>query len=64
MKMLKTESGWCCTDCDYVTNNSGHLRRHIESQHLDYFYSCDICGKQTKTKNALYMHKTRSHPLS
>ena len=64
MKMLRTDSGWCCTDCDYVTNVPGNLKRHVESKHIDSNYSCDICGKQNKTKNALYMHKTRSHPLN
>ena len=61
-KMVKDAMGWHCTDCDYKTKFNSNLYEHIESRHIDQpGYSCDICSKFCKTRNALRNHKFRLH---
>ena len=59
-------SCWKCKKCGRVMKKRQHIKNHAES-HLDgYSHPCHICGKSSKTRNALqnhisYFHK---HPLS
>ena len=34
---------------------------HIEAKHLEYSYSCDQCGKISKTRNGLAVHRAKEH---
>ena len=63
--MIRTERGWKCGQefCNYLTTNKGHLKRHIESKHVDTGGAqCDHCQMILSTRNALYMHVQRHHP--
>jgi len=55
---------WTCTRCGKTANDArqkANLRRHIEV-HIDgVAYNCDICGKQSGSKNGLSQHKSKYH---
>ena len=41
---------------------AGNLPNHIEANHISgVSYPCHICGKVSKSRNALRMHKNRDH---
>jgi len=54
---------WTCGICNQSTFlNKLDVIRHIESRHVilpEIF--CNICGKPSKTRNALRMHKKNYH---
>ena len=48
---------WKCTTCLRELAKS-HMKDHIEADHLEgVSHSCDICGKNSRSKNALSMLK-------
>ena len=50
-----------CSIC-YKELTKSHMKDHIESKHLEGLsYSCDTCGKTSKTRVALRMHKRSQH---
>jgi len=53
---------WQCADCDYSSQYTTSVKRHIESKHVgSVIYQCDICQHRVPTKNALSVHKARNH---
>ena len=39
-----------------------HVLNHIEAKHIKVvIHTCDVCGRQCPTRNALYAHKSRTH---
>ena len=59
----KNESGdYICNLCGKVGGkNNRHMKNHIET-HLDGIsFSCNICGKQFRSRNSLNCHKTVYH---
>ena len=39
-----------------------HMRSHVEANHITgVSHSCDICGKISRSRNALRVHKLRNH---
>ena len=41
---------------------AGNLPNHIEANHISgVSYPCQLCGKASKSRNALRMHKNRDH---
>ena len=61
--MLKAERGWQCgqVGCDYVAKQKGHLRNHVESNHVEIAYHCNYCHKICPTNNALIQHIKKYH---
>ena len=54
----KIDRNWNCLVCDYTTKtHKGDIRRHVET-HLDGLcYTCIICSKEFRSRNALSQHK-------
>lgn len=55
------EDGFACSECNYKTRQSGHLKSHINAVHRQLKYSCDLCDFQTKWKNRIKTHKVSVH---
>ena len=46
---------------------TANIMTHIESNHIttsNLSHSCDICGKNSRSKNGLRLHKAKEHPSS
>ena len=61
--MQKSQDGlWHCICCGKSSRVKTNIVEHIEAVHLETpGYSCDICAKICKTRNALRSHKYRDH---
>ena len=64
-KMRKTEEGfWQCCDCLKTSKVKTNIYEHIEASHVESpGYSCDICSKFCRTRNALRNHRSLRHKL-
>jgi len=65
-KMLRVSNAslksWKCLDCNYEHSRKDLMFSHIQANHVDFpGYSCNICGKFSKTWVALQKHRTRNH---
>ena len=49
-----------CTQCDYTTLRTTHLRRH-EMEHSTEFYNCPICKYKSDSKKLLARHYRVKH---
>ena len=57
----KTGSNFICQQCGKTGSDMSNMKKHIET-HIDgVVHSCHICGKTTRSKNALNTHKSRNH---
>ena len=53
---------FACTLCGYEAQQKQRLTYHVEAKHLEGpGYECDACHKLCRTKNALFIHKSRFH---
>ena len=56
---LGGESGaYFCKVCDYSGKQKYNLTRHIETHIGGLSYSCTVCHKTYKTRNALNVHES------
>ena len=55
MKYLEMSRCWSCTDCDYQSIKP-NVRHHVESNHLNLKYRCQICGQMLRTYKSRYNH--------
>merc|ERR1712096_556710 len=66
-EMIFVENGcWGCKKCGKFMRKEQHIKNHAESHLEGYSHPCPICGKSSKTRNALsnhisYFHK---HPMA
>ena len=51
---------YLCDQCDYITKQQGHLKRHIRAKHIDRF-ECKLCEKTYSMAEALYRHVKSIH---
>ena len=45
-----------CTECDFTAGTIKSLKRHNESQHLIFKYTCSICTRSFVEKRSLFCH--------
>ena len=59
----KNKNGdFICKLCGKVGEKHGrHMKNHIETHLEGISVSCEICGKQFRSRNSLNIHKTRYH---
>jgi len=51
-----------CIRCHYTATTKQRIEYHFESKHTTTSgYQCELCNKLCPTKNALTVHKSRSH---
>jgi len=50
-----------CALCDYSYNRKNNVARHIEANHVEMTFQCNICDKVTPTRHAMYYHKKKMH---
>ena len=63
-KMSKINGEWQCTDCMKTSKVKTNIYEHIEATHVETpGYSCEICAKFCRTRNALRNHKNLRHKL-
>ena len=54
-----------CSECGYLSKNSGDVKRHVEAKHLmSSGYYCPKCPEILKNKIALKNHLARAHKKS
>ena len=59
----KTDGGWICLVCEFISSSlkSSQIRLHVET-HLDGLsYTCGLCSKEFRSRQALSDHKKRNH---
>ena len=57
-------SNWKCKLCGKKTQvhtRKNDMKRHIESHLEGKTYSCNLCGKSSRTTNALHVHLSKYH---
>ena len=66
-EMIFVENGcWGCKKCGKVMRKKQHISNHAESHLEGYKHPCHICGKCSRTRNALtnHIHYAHKHPMS
>jgi len=48
-----------CLLCTYKYPRRNNVARHIEANHVDASFQCDMCDKVAPTRHALYYHKKK-----
>ena len=57
----KIEGVWICLSCDYETNSSSNIRRHVETHMEGLSYICTMCFKEFRLSDNSRAHIDRSH---
>jgi len=59
--ITKESDMYKCTVCGKLSNHLANMKRHVEV-HIDGLsYSCNICDKTFRNKQAMQSHKSHSH---
>ena len=58
----RTFTAWVCNVCG-KEDQKCNIKSHIEANHITSTdsYSCDLCGKVSRSKTGLRFHKARQH---
>ena len=58
----RTLTTWVCNVCG-KEDQKCNIKSHIETNHIasTVSYSCDLCGKVSRSKTGLRLHKARQH---
>jgi len=61
--LIKNSGGYTCTLCGKQSADLTKAKGHLEAKHFPSStgYSCDVCNKWCKTKNALACHVSQLH---
>ena len=55
---------WICLICGYVSlSSSSTVRKHVETHLEGLSYTCAMCSKVFRTRNALYKHNGKVHKV-
>lgn len=57
-----SDGGLQCLVCGKGGTVRQNMRNHIET-HVGEVVSCELCGKQFKTRNSLNVHKSTKHKV-
>lgn len=61
-KMIKYGGIWQCNDCDYKSQKSCNVYKHIECRHVvPQLYECNFCGKILRGINSFNVHMSNVH---
>jgi len=57
---------WMCGVCGKASSMKGQIKRHIEANHIENHpgIKCNLCGRTSKTRNALNQHKREQHRIA
>ena len=44
-----------------LTIEKNNVARHIEANHVEMTFQCNLCDKVTPTRHAMYYHKKKMH---
>ena len=62
LELLEKRDGlYHCTVCGYEKKDKTKVTRHIERHVEGLAYSCELCHKTFRSKNAKYHHSKRAH---
>ena len=62
--LKKIEGKWCCTVCQKNSIHRHHIVQHIEANHIEGIsHSCNQCGKVSRSRSALAVHKSFYHKI-
>ena len=58
----QTGKAYACNECG-KEGQWANIKTHIESNHItgNISHSCDICGKISRSRNGLRLHKAKEH---
>jgi len=61
--LIKAAGGYTCTLCGKQSSDLTKAKGHLEAKHFPSTtgYSCEVCNKWCKTKNALACHVSQQH---
>ena len=58
----KIDGGWSCLHCGKTSSHkSSGMRYHVETHMDGLCYTCNVCSKEFRSKNAYNFHKSRYH---
>ena len=58
----KIDGGWSCLHCGKISSHkSSGMRYHVETHMDGLCYTCNVCSKEFRSKNAYNFHKSRYH---
>ena len=60
-KKSKKKTKYNCERCDFVTDHSGHYRKHVRRHDGSRPATCDICSKSFIEVDDLQRHRRRVH---
>ena len=56
------QAGYICKVCGKEDKHSGHIKDHIEANHLEgIIIPCNLCDKTFRSRNGFRLHKSRHH---
>ena len=58
----RSDHGYLCSICASFSHvGRSNVRNHVESKHFPntFVYTCDLCQKQCKSRQALQQHKSK-----
>lgn len=62
--MKRVDGKWICNVCGISKGQKGHMADHIDSNHIEASYSCDQCGKISRSRIGLRKHMKINHSIS
>ena len=61
-KLYENQNGiWACLQCAYTSKQRGHLREHVEKHIEGLEYSCNHCGKISRSSHTFRDHLRKKH---
>ena len=59
LKSLMTSDGLQCTECDYKSIFTGHLKEHVEIHTSGFYLQCSSCQRWASSKGKLRRHRKK-----
>ena len=58
---INIKTMYYCQNCNYKSNDSSNMRRHVRGLHSKDLYKCEICSAEFKWVTSLKKHMQNSH---